>query len=111
MVREFGETAFAPRAERTEFGGGMVAVDLKVCQGCTLCAMVCPAGFLEILEVDGKKRSHVRGGAGTGQDNCMACACCEAICEPGAIKLTLPYDHGGEYKQLERGELSLPRAF
>lgn len=102
-----GDLDFAPTTERTEFGGGMVAVDEEKCQGCTLCFLICPAGLLEMVGEDKKKKSTIR----EGQDNCMACGCCEAICESGAIKLIMPYDHGGEWKQIDRGLLSVPRIF
>lgn len=103
----FGEMDLAPETERTEFGGGMVVIDEKTCKGCTLCFLICPAGLLEMVGDGKNKKSTVR----QGQDNCMACGCCEAICESGAIKLCLPYDHGGKWKQLDRGELSVPRTF
>ncbi len=93
--------------DRAEFGAGMVTIDEERCQSCTLCYLICPAGLLEMVGEGKNKKSHVR----EGQDNCMACACCEAICESGAIKLTLPYDHGGDWKQLDRGELALPRLY
>lgn len=107
MTQVHGDLDYAPEAERTEFGAGRVAVDESICGGCTLCALICPARLLVMVGEGKIKKSSVR----EGQDNCMACGCCEAICETGAIKLTIPYDHGGKWKQLDRGKLSVPRLY
>lgn len=102
-----GDLDFALEAERTDFGPGTVVVDPDKCQGCMLCALICPAGYLEMRGEPKKKKSYVR----EGQENCMACACCEAICESGAIKVVVSYDFGGQWKQHDRGKLALPRIY
>ena len=104
---EYGDMDHSPKSERTEFGGGKVIVDEDICTGCTLCATICAARTIEMVGEAKDKKAGMR----EGQDNCMACGCCEAICKVDAIRLILPYDHGGQWKQHDRGELSLPRSF
>ena len=104
---ELGELEFAPKTERTEFGNAKVEIDTDLCDGCILCTVICPAALLVPVGKKQDRKSAVR----EGQDNCLGCACCEAICLTNAIKVVLPYDHGGYWKQLDRGELSKPRRF
>jgi formate hydrogenlyase subunit 6/NADH:ubiquinone oxidoreductase subunit I len=105
--KEYGDLDLSPMSERTEFGGGKVVVDEDACTGCSLCATICAARTMEMIGDGKSKKARMR----EGQDNCMACGCCEAICKVGAVSLSLPYDHGGQWKQVDRGELSLPRNF
>lgn len=100
------ELDMKPAPDR-EFGAGMVQIDHEKCHGCTLCAFICPSTFLVIVGKGKDKKSHVID----RESNCMACGCCVAICETGAITLTQPYDFGGKWKQFDRGEVSLPRKF
>ena len=104
---KFGELDFAPKEERTEFGNAKVEIDQELCDGCILCNVICPAGLLEVVGKKQDRKTRVR----EGQDNCLGCACCEAICLTNAIRLVQPYDLGGPWKQLDRGELSKPRQF
>ena len=103
----FGELDFAPKTERTEFGPGHVEVDEALCDGCILCSVICAAGILEIVGKGKDKKVRKR----PGQDNCMACACCEAICQLDAVRVVHGYDFGGDWKQYDRGGLSPPRPF
>jgi ferredoxin len=102
----YGELDFAP-GEKSEFGPGQVEIDQELCDGCVLCSVICPAA---ILVVTGSKSSQ-KVSRREGQDNCMACGCCEAICQTGAISIQRSYDFGGPWKQLDRGRLCLPRCF
>ena len=102
-----GELDYAPQQERTEFGPGTVAIDEELCDGCILCSVICPAAF---IEMKGEKK-QMKASLREGQDNCMSCACCEAICQRNAISLVRSYDFGGQWKQLDRGALSTPRRF
>lgn len=103
----YGDMDYAPKKERTDFGFAKIEIDSKVCDGCVLCTVICPAGILEVVGRRPDRRSKVR----EVQDNCIGCACCEAICLTGAIRLIRSYDFGGYWKQLDRGELSKPRCF
>lgn len=103
----YGELDLAPQRERTEFGPSQIKVDEALCDGCTLCSVICAAGLLEVIGKGQEKKARKRD----GQDNCMGCGCCEAICQLHAIRVVQGYDYGGRWKQLDRGELSLPRLF
>lgn len=50
--------------------------DEEKCNGCGLCATVCPHG---VFEVDGRKARLVN------KDACMECGACRLNCEAGAI--------------------------
>jgi 2-oxoglutarate ferredoxin oxidoreductase subunit delta len=84
-----------------------VTIDLEACDGCKLCTIVCPANVLELYGDKGKKKVRVK------DDNrgCISCNNCHAICANGAITATRHYDFVGYYRQLARGEFSLPRKF
>jgi 2-oxoglutarate ferredoxin oxidoreductase subunit delta len=84
-----------------------VTVDLELCDGCKLCTVVCPANVLELFGEKGAKKARVKA------DNrgCISCNNCHAICENGAIAASAYYDFVGYYRQLGRGEFSMPRRF
>jgi formate hydrogenlyase subunit 6/NADH:ubiquinone oxidoreductase subunit I len=103
----YGELDFAPTEERVEFGPGEVEIDAEQCDGCILCSVICPAAMIVI---EGKKQAK-KATLREGQDNCMACACCEAICQRAAIQVVRSYDFGGKWKQFDRGGLCIPRRF
>ncbi len=102
----YGEMDFAP-AENLECGPGQVEIDQELCDGCVLCSVICPAAIL----VPSGTKSARKVSRRDGQDNCMACGCCEAICQMGAISIQRSYDFGGPWKQMDRGQLCLPRRF
>jgi ferredoxin len=103
----YGELDFAPTEERVDFGPGTVEIDAEHCDGCILCSVICPAAMIVIEGKKQDKKATLR----EGQDNCMACACCEAICQRQAIQVIRSYDFGGKWKQYDRGGLSIPRRF
>ena len=103
----YEEMDFAPTEERTNFGPGAVEIDAELCDGCILCSVICPAAMIEIKGKKQDKKATLR----EDQDNCMACACCEAICQKEAIYVVRSYDFGGKWKQLDRGGLCIPRRF
>ena len=84
-----------------------VDIDLEKCDGCKLCAVVCPASALELFGEKGKKKARVR------EDfrSCISCNNCHAICENGAIRATKHYDFVGYYRLLYRGAFAPPRRF
>jgi len=84
-----------------------VAVDEAACDGCKLCVIVCPANVLELYGAKGSKKARVK----ERYRGCASCNNCQAICENGAIAALRPYDFVGFYRQLGRGEFSMPRKF
>ncbi len=84
-----------------------VAIDLEKCDGCKLCTVVCPANVLELYGEKGKKKARVKANI----RGCASCNNCQAICANGAIAASQPYDFAGYYRQLGRGEFSMPRRF
>lgn len=84
-----------------------VEINLEACDGCKLCTVVCPANLLELFGEKGNKKARVK----ESFRGCASCNNCQAICEHGAIAATHPYDFVGYYRQLGRGEFSMPRKF
>jgi len=84
-----------------------VSVDLELCDGCKLCTIICPANVLELYEVQEKKKVRVKD----DHRGCVSCNNCHAICANGAIAASRHYDFIGYYRQLGRGEFSMPRRF
>jgi 2-oxoglutarate ferredoxin oxidoreductase subunit delta len=84
-----------------------VTVDLERCDGCKLCTIVCPANVLELFGEKGKRKARVKD----DHRGCISCNNCRAICENDAIGATRCYDFVGYYRQLGRGEFSMPRRF
>ena len=80
---------------------GIVAVNHEACNGCGLCARICPAGCLKMA---GKKAEMHDANVA-----CMMCGDCAAICSQKAITCTKSYRFGGLYKTLGVGELTPPR--
>ncbi|NLO01892.1 MAG: 4Fe-4S binding protein [Bacteroidales bacterium] len=57
----------------------VVSIDQDICEGCGLCAEVCPA---RILGFDGEK-AFISG----DETECMGCEACISVCESGAISI------------------------
>ncbi|MEE9202790.1 MAG: 4Fe-4S binding protein [Dehalococcoidia bacterium] len=58
-----------------------VSVDLDRCNGCAICAQVCPTGVLDIID----KKSVV-----SRPEDCMGCELCEVECPVYAITVQRP---------------------
>jgi 2-oxoglutarate ferredoxin oxidoreductase subunit delta len=84
-----------------------VTINTELCDGCGLCVRVCPGRVLELHKADGYKQARVKDGL----QPCISCNDCHAICPNSAIGATKPYDFVGFYRQLGRGEFSMPRKF
>ncbi len=69
-------------------GSGGLTLDVKSIVGsnCKVCVRDCPAGAIEIVEVEGKKRPQIRF------DKCIFCHQCVESCPRGAIKSSVFYE-------------------
>jgi formate hydrogenlyase subunit 6/NADH:ubiquinone oxidoreductase subunit I len=69
-------------------GKGGLTLDVRSIVGtnCRVCVRDCPAGAIEIVEVDGKKRPQIRF------DKCIFCHQCVESCPRAAIKSSIFYE-------------------
>lgn len=86
---------------------GRVAIDLEKCNGCGMCATICPGKAIRI-EGSGKAK---KASLEPDFPQCMSCNDCAAICERGAIKASQTYDFGYYFKIVDRQAMKAPRLF
>ncbi len=89
---------------------GWVAVDHDRCNGCGMCALICPGNSLYLAGA-GKDKKACINEMKEGFSTCFSCNDCAAICERDAITATRGYDFGYHFKQLHKEELAPPRNF
>jgi formate hydrogenlyase subunit 6/NADH:ubiquinone oxidoreductase subunit I len=83
---------------------GRLAIDHDRCNGCGVCAQICPGKAISIRG-EGKAR---RAWLDDDFPQCMSCNDCAAICERDALRVVVAYDFGYYYKKLNRGEFTPP---
>ncbi len=88
--------------DRTQLHAGEVSFDYEKCNGCTMCAQICPARALVMED----KRPRMKA---VEENECMGCADCVAICPEGAITLKNAISYSGYYKTIDQGEIKTPR--
>ncbi len=103
-----GERFRIPTYDNDEYATtGRVTIDRDRCNGCGLCASICP-GKAIYLSGEGKEpKAYLE----EEFPQCMSCNDCAAICEKDAITASVTYDFGYFYKTLHRGDLAPPRDF
>ena len=82
---------------------GEVAFDYEKCTGCTICIEACPA---DTLVMNNDKRPEMKP---KGENECIFCGDCMAICPEGAISMKKPYTCTLFFKTVEHGEAKPPR--
>ncbi len=86
---------------------GRVTIDLEKCNGCGLCAKVCPGKALYVAGEGKDRKAHMHADF----PQCMSCNDCAAICERDAIFVSVPYFFPFFFKTQGKGEFSPPRKF
>ncbi|HEY5494600.1 MAG TPA: 4Fe-4S binding protein [Candidatus Anoxymicrobiaceae bacterium] len=86
---------------------GRLSIDHERCNGCGVCAQVCPGKAISIRGEGKAKKAYL------DEDfpQCMSCNDCAAICERDALKVAVAYDFGLYYKKLNRGGFAPPRKY
>lgn len=84
-----------------------VTIELDKCDGCKLCATVCPANLLELFGPKDNLKARIKADA----IGCMSCNNCYAVCASQGIYATDPYDFAGFYEQQRISTFSFPRKF
>ena len=86
---------------------GRVTIDPAKCNGCGMCASICPGKAIRIVGHGKAKLAQME----TDFPQCMSCNDCAAMCERGAITVSLTYDFGYHFKILDRSTMKPPRSF
>jgi nitroreductase/ferredoxin len=81
---------------------GEITFDIEACSGCTFCKQVCPADTIVVEN----NRPRLRP---WGENQCIFCGDCMAICPESAIRLTRPYSHSHYFRTLDTGKAEPPR--
>jgi formate hydrogenlyase subunit 6/NADH:ubiquinone oxidoreductase subunit I len=86
---------------------GRVEIDPALCNGCGMCVAVCPGKALLITGHGKDKRVCME----PDFPQCMSCNDCAAMCDRGAISVSMTYDFGFRFKILDRSAMKPPRRF
>ena len=87
---------------------GRVIIDQNKCNGCSMCALICPGNAL-IMKGKGKDKKAFMDDIPLPQ--CMSCNDCAAICKSNAITAEVYFDFNYHYKVIHRGKYEAPRKF
>jgi ferredoxin len=84
-----------------------VDIDDFKCDGCGMCAKICPAAALRLVGKGKDKKARMVD----GYHNCIGCNDCYAICDKDAIITSIPMKYTCFYKTLDHGDIAPPRAY
>jgi len=77
------------KVEAPEGYRGKIAFDIQKCIGCSLCALNCPSGAIEMVKDD---RTKLKKKPKFLYSRCLFCGQCEEVCPQKAIKLTREFE-------------------
>jgi len=104
----FGERLRIPTYDNEEYATtGRVTIDHDRCNGCGMCASICPGKAIYISGGPKEREAYLE----EEFPQCMSCNDCAAICPRDAVTVSVTYDFGFFYKTLHRGKPALPRHF
>jgi formate hydrogenlyase subunit 6/NADH:ubiquinone oxidoreductase subunit I len=86
---------------------GRVSIDRDRCNGCGLCAKICPGNTLYMAGEGKDRKAYLE----VDFPQCMSCNDCRAICERDAITVSVTYSFPFYFKTVAKGALSPPRRF
>jgi ferredoxin len=86
---------------------GRLSIDRERCNGCGVCALICPGKAISIRGEGKEKKAYL------DEDfpQCMSCNDCAAICERDAVTAVVACDFGYYFKKLNRGAFAAPRRY
>ncbi len=87
-----------------QIAAGTVEWDYDKCTGCSLCVQACPADSIVLKD----KRPVLKP---AGENECIACGDCAAICPEGAIRVSKGYYYTHYFKTIDQGSPQPPRLF
>lgn len=85
-----------------QYSKAEVAVNDEECaHGCTTCAVVCPAGVIELAKRADKGWEMSKNVEVVRPDDCVACGACDNACPTGALKLKITdVKFSGDYNDI-----------
>jgi ferredoxin len=85
-----------------ELSPGEVEFDYDKCNACEICVEACPAGTIIMEDKKPKMKPP-------GENECIFCGDCMAICPKDAISMKTPYRCTLFFKTIDHGEVRPPR--
>jgi len=104
----FKERLTIPTYDNEEYATtGRLRIDHEKCNGCGVCALICPGKAISIRGEGSDKKAYLD----PEFPQCMSCNDCAAICERDALTAVVAYDFGKYYRKLNRGGFAPPKAY
>jgi formate hydrogenlyase subunit 6/NADH:ubiquinone oxidoreductase subunit I len=72
-----------------------------------MCVAICPGKAIRLTGYGQDKKAQME----PDFPQCMSCNDCAAMCDRGAIAVSMTYDFGYRFKMVDRSGLTPPRTF